>query len=117
MIVFVPKEVRKGENRVAATPETVKKLIKAGHEVQFEPGCGMGAFISDEEFSAAGAKSTAADTGWAQADLILKIQAPDQRGDGKHEADLMKKGAILICSLVPQNEIETIKKLQANMVA
>lgn len=109
MIVFVPKEVRKGENRVAATPETIVKLIKAGHQVRMERQCGHGAFLADEVLQGAGASLCSADEGWSQAELVLKIQAPCRREDGHHEAELMKEGAILLCSLVPHSEAEVLR--------
>ena len=53
--LFVPKEIRAGERRVAASPESVKKLIKAGLEVAIESGAGREAGFSDEAYTSAGA--------------------------------------------------------------
>ena len=55
MRIGVPREVRAGERRVAATPETAKKLIGAGFTVVIESGAGLGSAIDDAAFVAAGA--------------------------------------------------------------
>ena len=71
------KERAAGEQRVAATPETVKKFISLGAEVAVEAGAGEGAAISDGAYSDAGANvGSAADT-VRNADIVLGIQAPE----------------------------------------
>lgn len=109
--IFVPKEIRELEKRVAVTPETVKKLVKMGYGVSVQSGAGEFSFISDKEYEEAGAK-VGSDLGklYAEADIVLKVQPPDKAGD-KHEAELLKEGCILISHLVPQNEVETLKLL------
>jgi len=111
--IFVPKEIRDLEKRVAASTESVKKFLKAGYSVAIERGAGMASGISDETFEKAGATLVDdAKTGYGQADMVLKIQAPAQNSEaGQHEVAMMKEGAILVCSLVPQNEVDTIKQL------
>lgn len=111
--IFVPKEIRELERRVATNPDSIKKFIKAGYAVSVERGSGLEAGISDAQFEEAGA-SLVDDvaSGYAAADMVLKIQAPAHNSQtGKHEVVMMKEGAILICSLVPQNEIETLHQL------
>ena len=56
MRIAILKERHAGETRVAATPETVKKFVAAGHEVAIEKGAGLTAAIPDEAFAEAGAK-------------------------------------------------------------
>jgi alanine dehydrogenase len=56
MIIGVPKEIKKAENRVAATPAGVMSFTSAGHTVYVEKGAGSGSGFSDEEYSKAGAK-------------------------------------------------------------
>lgn len=56
MKLGIPVESRDGETRVAATPETIKKLIAAKHEVLVESGAGIQSSITDEAYLAAGAK-------------------------------------------------------------
>ena len=55
MKVGVPKEVRRGERRVAATPETVGRLLKLGFEVLVEKDAGLGASFRDSDYIAQGA--------------------------------------------------------------
>ena len=75
MKIGIPAETRAGETRVAATPETVKKLISAKHQVIVQSGAGVPASITDEAFVAAGASiGSAADA--LSADLVLKVRAP-----------------------------------------
>ena len=101
MKIAIPKERRPHENRVAASPDTVKKLISLGFEVAVEAGAGDGATIPDAAFAEAGA-SVAADEAAAlgDADIVLKVQRPLIAGEGgADEIAAMKKGAILIGTL------------------
>jgi NAD(P) transhydrogenase subunit alpha len=50
MQLVIPRETQPGENRVSATPETVKKLVRLGAEVVIEAGAGTGAGISDSDY-------------------------------------------------------------------
>ncbi len=75
MRIGVPAETRPGESRVAATAETVKKLVGGGHQVVVQSGAGTQASITDDAFAAAGATiGSAADAFGAQ--LVLKVRAP-----------------------------------------
>jgi len=79
MRIAIPTEIRPGETRVAATPETVKKLAAVpSRTVAVQAGAGAGARIADEDFKAAGATivATAAET-YTDADLLLKVRGPD----------------------------------------
>jgi alanine dehydrogenase len=75
--VGIPKEIKDGEYRVAATPEGVRELVHAGHEVVVETSAGVGSAISDDAFIASGAE-VASDVAsvFAQADMILKVKEP-----------------------------------------
>ena len=76
MKIGIPKESRKGETRVAATPETIKKLIAAKHRVIVESGAGVASSVVDEAYASAGAiLAPAADA--FNADMVLKVRAPD----------------------------------------
>ena len=55
MRIGIPAETRQGETRVAATPETIKKLIAAGHKVTVQSGAGVAASLPDDAFAAVGA--------------------------------------------------------------
>lgn len=76
MRIGIPAETRAGETRVAATPETVKKMLAASHTVLVQQGAGAGASIPDADFQAAGATMVSAADLYAQAEIILKVRAP-----------------------------------------
>jgi NAD(P) transhydrogenase subunit alpha len=103
MKIGIPKERRTYEARVAASPETVKKLIALGAEVVIEKGAGDSAATPDQAFKEAGA-AIAADAAATlkDADIVLKVQRPMSEAEGgPDEVALMKKGAILIGLLAP----------------
>lgn len=115
MLIGIPKEVHEGERRLAATPETVKKLLQMGFEVMIEPGAGDAANLSDKAFEAAGA-TLAADARdvWARADIILKVRAPEMNvALGAHEVDLMREGGTLISFIQPAQNPDLLKSLAA----
>jgi alanine dehydrogenase len=75
--VGIPKEVKDSEYRVAATPEGVRELVRAGHRVVVEASAGVGSAIADEHFELAGAEIVAdADAVFAEAELIVKVKEP-----------------------------------------
>ncbi|HEX2677557.1 MAG TPA: Re/Si-specific NAD(P)(+) transhydrogenase subunit alpha [Polyangiales bacterium] len=105
--VFVAKETLAGELRVAATPETVKKLVKDGLSVAVQAGAGDGANIADALFTEAGATLAAdAKAAWQAADMVLKVQPPSVE-----EAALLKPGAILITHVFPHKNLPAVKAL------
>jgi len=77
MIIGVPKEIMKGERRVAASPETVKKMVSDGLTVLIEKDAGEGAFYHDQEYVSSGAEivENVADL-FDRADVILKVKEP-----------------------------------------
>jgi NAD(P) transhydrogenase subunit alpha len=94
----VPAEIRPGEARVAATPETVKKLAAGGkHSFLVQAGAGVRASVRDAEFQAAGATiaASAADV-YSQSDILLKVRGPDAS-----EFPLLRRGSILVGLLNP----------------
>jgi NAD(P) transhydrogenase subunit alpha len=100
MKLGIPAETRPGETRIAATPETVKKLTTSGiHSVLVQAGAGVRASMPDEQFAAAGA-TIAASAGdiYRDADIVLKVRAPDAG-----ELAQMREGQILIGLLQPHN--------------
>ncbi|MEA3120355.1 MAG: H+-translocating transhydrogenase subunit alpha, partial [Paraburkholderia sp.] len=97
MHIGVPAETRAHEARAAATPETVKKYVTAGHRVTVERGAGATASFTDEAFAAAGAELVDAAAAFG-ADLVLKVQSPSEA-----ELPLMKRGAVLVGMLEPFN--------------
>src|SRR5688572_6115238 len=103
MKVAIPKESRPGERRVAGTPETIARLKKLGFEVLVESHAGAGASFNDEDYESAGATVVADPRQlWTDADIILKVQPPEQHPTlGVHEVDLMRPGATLVSFLWP----------------
>ena len=96
MIIGIPRETRAGETRVAATPETVKKLAASGkHQLVVEAGAGAMSHIPDSEFQAAGARIGSADETLG-ADIVLKV-----RGPMDPELPKLKRGAMLVGLLNP----------------
>ena len=75
MRIGVPKEVKDSEERVALTPEGVRKLAVAGHQIRVQTQAGVGSGFSDDDYQAAGATMVGASESWA-ADLVLKIKEP-----------------------------------------
>ncbi len=95
MRIAILKERHAGETRVAATPETVKKFVGAGHEVAIEKGAGVAAAIPDDAFAEAGAKIGTAAATLKGAEALFGVRTPD-------EATLAKlKGVLLVCHLEP----------------
>ena len=107
MKLFVPRETAPGEHRVAAVPETVKKLVELGFEVHVEKGAGGGSGFSDEAFSEAGAK-VAEDraAALADADIVTMLDKPSPE-----EAGAMKQGALLIGFIDPLNSHDLVNAL------
>jgi H+-translocating NAD(P) transhydrogenase subunit alpha len=104
MKIAVPAEVEGGEPRVAATPETVKKLIALGAEVAVEPGAGLKSGILDADYTAAGASlNKDAST---SADVVLKVRRP-QAG----ELARYKRGAIVIGIIDPYGHEQALRAL------
>ena len=88
MIVGIPKEVKDSEYRVAATPEGVRELTRAGHEVIVESGAGAGSALPDEDFTTAGARILPdADAVFAAADMIMKVKEPQAEEYGRFKPD------------------------------
>jgi NAD(P) transhydrogenase subunit alpha len=94
MRIGIPAETRSGETRVAATPETVKKLA-AKHQIIVQSGAGLTASVTDEAYAAVGARIVAAAEAWS-ADVILKVRAPNAE-----ERAQIKPGTVVIGMLNP----------------
>jgi len=120
LVFGVPKEIMQGERRVAAIPETVKKMVAGGAKVLVEKDAGTGSFFPDEEYAKAGAVIVDdVEQLFAEADIILKVKEPLFNSiKNKHEVDMMHEGQVLITFLhpaAPANH-EMIKNLAAKGV-
>ena len=100
MKIAILKETAKAETRVAATPETVKKLIALGAEVTVEAGAGGQVAIDDAAYVAAGAKIGAA----GDADVVLAVRAPDAA-----KMASLKKGAAVIAIFQPHQNKDILQ--------
>jgi H+-translocating NAD(P) transhydrogenase subunit alpha len=112
MKIAVAKEIEVGERRVALVPDTVARLVKQGIDVWVESGAGDRAHFSDAEYEAAGA-TLVSDTAqlWREADVILKINPPQEREDGQQEINSLREGSVLISFLNPLGEPALIQNL------
>lgn len=111
MKIAIAKEKLEAEKRVAASPETVKKLIALGAEVCVVAGAGVNAAMTDEAYRNAGARVLPEADAYQDADIVLKVRAPSQ-----DELSKMKKGAILIGALSPYQDKEFVKAYAAQGV-
>lgn len=104
--IAVPSETAADEKRVAASPDTIKKLVALGCEVSIQNGAGLNAAFTDEAFVQAGAKITRSHSETLKgAHIVLRVQAPNA-----DELDDYKEGTILIGMLAPYNAPDAIQK-------
>ncbi len=119
MNVAIPKEIENLEKRVAATPETVKKMTAMKLSVSVEQGAGIASGILDADYKAAGA-AVVADKAklLSEADIVLKVRPPvkDPRSN-LHEADLLKHESILIGLFGRTLEPELLSKVNDRRVS
>src|SRR5215475_4391250 len=104
MRVAVPREIDADEPRVAATPETVKKLKSFGADVAVARGAGIASGIPDSEFEAAGAQI--ADVVTKDADIVLKVRRP-----APAELAEYKKGALVVAIMDPYGNDAALKQM------
>lgn len=110
--IFVPREPE-GELRCAATPDTIKRLIKDGLQVVVEAGLGKGSHISDEQFAAAGARiEPERMKGLAQADIILQIAVPTL-----DQIKQVREGGSIISFLWSFEHLEEVKALNERKIS
>ena len=112
MKISVPKETIHDETRVAATPQSVKELIKAGYKVNIETGAGTSSFISDDDFKNAGANIVSSTNElYKDSDIIIKVAAPTS-----DEIELMPKNSILVSFFQPSIELEKVKSISSKKI-
>lgn len=110
MLIGIPKESLKGETRVAATPDTVGKLIKLGFEVAVQSNAGADASFDDAAYAAAGAKVVKGREVW-NSDIIYKVNAPN-----KDEVEFLKEGQTLVSFIRPAQNPDLVEKLNQKKV-
>lgn len=106
MKIGVPKEIKKDEFRVGATPDTVKAFVDAGHHVEVQKDAGSKIGFSDEQYAASGAKIVASAQEIYRNDLIIKVKEPQNA-----EFPLMHEGQVLFCYLHLAPDPEQTKHL------
>jgi NAD(P) transhydrogenase alpha subunit len=103
--IGVPRETKARETRVAATPETVTKLVGLGYDVVVESGAGAGSSFPDEAYAEAGAAVGTADEAWG-ADVVLRVNAPAPEEIGR-----LRDGATLVSLLSPALNPDLVEAL------
>lgn len=107
MLIGIPRESLPGETRVAATPQTVGQIIKLGYAVVVESGAGAASSFSDAAYVDAGAEIGQP---W-DADVVLKVNAPDDAEIGK-----LRDGATLVSLISPALKPELVEKLSTRPI-
>jgi len=110
VIIGIPKESLKGENRVAASPSSVKALIKLGFDVVIEKGAGKKASFNDEDYEQQGAQLVSSEQAW-QAELVYKVNAPTEE-----EIALLNEGSTLVSFISPAQNPELLEALKAKSI-
>jgi NAD(P) transhydrogenase subunit alpha len=112
MKLAIAKEIEVGERRVAVIPDTVARLVRKGFDIRVEAGAGERAYFSDAAYEEVGAQviPDAAQL-WGEADILLKVGAPQERENGQLEIDSLKPGAVLIGFLNPLGNPYLIQQL------
>nr|WP_210259777.1 Re/Si-specific NAD(P)(+) transhydrogenase subunit alpha [Martelella sp. HB161492] len=105
--IFVPKESALAETRVAASPDTVKKLSGLGFSVVIETGAGLASQISDADFEAAGA-TIAGPEAASSADVIFRVRRPEAG-----EIAVYPSGAAVFAMMDPYGQEEALSAMAA----
>jgi len=109
MIVFIPCESAAGETRVAASPQSVAKLVQLGYQVQVEADCGQAACFENAAFEKSGAVVVSrekADKAWKDADIVLKVLPPSS-----DEVARLKRGSTVASFLWPAQNQKLVQQL------
>ena len=111
----MPRECRPGETRVAATPETVRRLAARGCTLQVERGAGLASGFQDDAYGEAGAElietSAAALDPWRTADVVLAVQAA-ALAEERRELQALRPGAVLLGLLEPHGNERLKQQLE-----
>lgn len=110
-ILFVPKESKSGETRVAVTPETVKQFVKVGLTVHVERGAGLSASFVDAGYEAAGATLVGPES-WGTADIVAKVAPPNEA-----EIARLRERAVLVSFTSPSTHLNEVAALRARNVS
>ncbi|MEA2762276.1 MAG: H+-translocating transhydrogenase subunit alpha [Gemmatimonadaceae bacterium] len=113
MLIGVPREVARGERRVALVPDVVPQLTRAGNRIVVERGAGQRAGFTDEAYRAAGCDLADVPAEiYSSAQMILKVQRPArEEASGEAELDLLRQGTTLIGLLQPSGDPALFQQL------
>ena len=116
MKIGAPKEICKGENRVALTPSSARELIKLGYECLVESGAGKAARFDDKAYEDVGVTiAKSANDLWKLSDVIIKVRAPEDQ-----EVKRFKKGQTLVSFIWPAQSkslLESLSKIGVSTIA
>lgn len=106
MIIGLPKEIKKNEYRVAATPSAVAAFVRRGHTVLFEPSCGDGSGFPDEAYMEAGGTPCPHNDLYRRCDMLYKVKEIEAS-----EYDLLHEGQIIFTYLHSNAHLEMTRQL------
>ena len=106
MIIGLPKEIKKNEYRVAATPSAVAALVRKGHTVLFEADCGVGSGFTNVEYIAAGGQMKLHEEVYRQCDMLYKVKEIEPS-----EYDLLHENQIVFTYLHSNAHPDMAKEL------
>lgn len=105
--LLIPREVAKGERRVAAVPETIVRYVKAGIECVVETGAGELAGVTDDDYRSAGASIAADASGaWSEADIVMTVAPPTVERAGR-----LASGSLLAGFVAPHRNLDLVRSL------
>lgn len=115
MLIGIPKESRNNENRVAITPEILKKIIKLGYQVQIEKSAGLKSSFPDQLYLDQGAFVVESNEIWESSDIILKVNSPND----EESSNLSGNQTLISFFGAAQNEerIKLFEKDKVNLLA
>lgn len=111
MRIGIPKESLTGENKVAATPESITQLTKLGFDVAIEKGAGSRSYFSDEDYQKSGAVLVSKAAAW-HCDIVYHVNPPTAE-----EIKKLKKGAILVSFIMPAQHPQLVEALNRQKVS
>lgn len=108
--VGVPKERADGETRVAATPDSVKRLLKSGFDIHIEEGAGLAAGFHDQDYESVGARIVSEKDAWSNR-IVAKVTPPST-----DESARLQSGALIVSLLEPFWNSHLLEKLAAQKI-
>ncbi|MBZ0111111.1 MAG: NAD(P)(+) transhydrogenase (Re/Si-specific) subunit alpha, partial [Thermoanaerobaculia bacterium] len=108
--IYVPKESQPGETRVAATPETVKRLVGKDHRVQVRQGAGASAYLADDAYREAGAEIVT-ESSRGSADVVISVAPPTPE-----QIAAMRPSSLAVSFFDPAQNLDTVRSLRDHQV-